>query len=132
MVRRMENTLLHVASEADVARARETGRYRADSLEAEGFLHCCDEDQLAGVLARYFRTAEGRNVDGVVVLRVDASRLDAPVVRENTVGGDEPFPHVYGEVPLAAIVAVEPLPEPGGPRGPGGPGNASVRGGPVA
>ena len=104
MVGAMDTPLLHVAAETDLARARETGRYRAASLDAEGFLHCCDPDQLAGVLERYFA-----GVEGIALLRIDPARLDAPVVRENTAGGEELFPHVYGEVPTAAIVSVEPL-----------------------
>ena len=100
----MDKPLLHVARLEDLERARRTGRYRAASLDAEGFLHCCDPEQLDGVLGRYFAGA-----DGIALLTIDPARLDARVVRENTAGGEERFPHVYGEVPMAAVVAVEPL-----------------------
>lgn len=104
----MDQPLLHVATLDDLERARKGGRYRAASLDAEGFLHCCDPDQLAGVLERFFA-----GVPDLHLLRIDPARLDAQVVRENTMGGEEPFPHVYGEVPMTAVVSVEPLP--GGP-----------------
>ena len=118
----MEPPLLHVATLEDLERARRTGRYRAASLEAEGFLHCCDPEQLPGVLERFFADA----VD-IALLRVDPARLDARVVRENTVGGEELFPHVYGEIPMSAVIAVEPL---GGARaGRAGPGGGSEGGG---
>ena len=92
-------TVLHLALADDLARAREEGRYRCASLEGEGFVHCCDEDQLAGVVERYYR-----DVDALVLLDVDVDALDVELRREDTVGGGERFPHVYGSIPLAAIV----------------------------
>ena len=111
----MDTPLMHVAALEDLERARRTGRYRAASLDAEGFLHCCDPDQLAGVLERYFA-----NATGIRVLGIDPARLDARVVREDTVGTGERFPHVYGEVPLEAIVSVESPGEDGDDEGAGG------------
>ncbi len=46
---------------------------------------------------------------GLVLLAVDEARLHATLRRENTSGGTELFPHVYGPIPLAAVVAHAPL-----------------------
>ena len=93
--------MLHVASREDLAHARESGRYRSPSLDTEGFVHCCDPDQLAGVVARYYR-----DVDDLVLLEIAPDALDVELVRENTAGGDERFPHVYGSIPLDAVRAI--------------------------
>ncbi len=90
--------LHHICTRADLAAAEACGYYRAASLESEGFLHCCYRAQLSGVLDRWFKGA-----DNIVLLTLDTTRFDATLVHENTSGGDELFPHVYGAIPLAAI-----------------------------
>jgi uncharacterized protein (DUF952 family) len=44
--------------------------------------------------------------DELVVLEIDTDRIDADVRVENLDGGEELFPHIYGAVPVAAVVAV--------------------------
>ena len=65
------------------------------TLEEEGFVHCSYADQLEGTLGRFYA-----DLDEVVVLTLDPDRLDAEVVVE---GG---FPHVYGPLPIGAVVDV--------------------------
>jgi uncharacterized protein (DUF952 family) len=87
--------------------------YTADSLAAQGFIHCSTLDQLttpANALAR------GRT--DLVVLEIDERRLSSPLVWEQ---GDPPdvagslFPHVYGPIAVDAVVAVHDFPP--GPDG---------------
>jgi len=40
-------------------------------------------------------------------MRIDSGLLQAKLVFENTVGGDELFPHVYGEINMQAVIATE-------------------------
>lgn len=94
--------VLHVAQIVDVDRAKQSGRYRCDSLDSEGFIHCCKPDQLKGVLERYYSGA-----GGIVLMRIDSDQLQVKLVFENTVGGDELFPHVYGEIDMQAVTATE-------------------------
>lgn len=96
--------ILHVTSRAGWEQAATDGEYRGDTLTTEGFIHCCLPDQLAGVVARYFR---GRS--SLVVLSLDAERLTSPLRWETPPGSDEEFPHVYGPVNLDAVVEVVPL-----------------------
>jgi len=91
--------VLHLALPGDVENAKVAGRYRCASLDTEGFVHCCGEAQLAGVVERHYR-----DVDALLLLDVDPDALDVELRRENTVAGSELFPHVYGSIPLAAIV----------------------------
>ena len=78
--------------------------YETESLADEGFIHCSYDDQLEGVLERYYSDA-----DRVVVLSVDANRLTSPLVSEPSTN-DEPYPHVYGPINLDAVVKAETRP----------------------
>ncbi len=92
--------LLHVA-ERDVFEASRTGTHYAPAAFAEeGFVHCCTDAQLAGVLQRYYRDR-----DDLVRLLLDADALDAPLRFEDTTGRGEAFPHIYGPIPHAAVRA---------------------------
>lgn len=95
--------LLHVATVEDWE-ARSAADYRPAGLATEGFVHCCDDRQLAGVLERYYR---GR--DDLVLLHLDPAGLTVDVVWEDTSGRGERFPHVYGPIDTAAVVGREPL-----------------------
>ncbi len=97
--------IFHIASETDLQTAKNDGVYRHQSQELEGFIHCCLEHQVAGVLERYFETTEG-----FVKLKIDTNLLDPDLIMENTVGGEELFPHVYGDINMDAVVDVLPLP----------------------
>ena len=65
------------------------------TLAEEGFIHCSYADQVDGTLARYYA-----DLDEVVVVTLDPELLGAEVKVENG------FPHVYGPLPLAAVVDV--------------------------
>jgi glutathione S-transferase len=104
--------LFHVALATDWEAAQASGDYRVStlgrSLEEEGFLHASYSHQWRGVLAAYYADVE----DPLVLLEVDPDRLDVPVVVEPPPGArpdPEEFPHVYGPLPVAAVVAVTPL-----------------------
>jgi uncharacterized protein (DUF952 family) len=97
--------IYHAALPADWEAAVMAGRYEVSSrgrtLAEEGFIHAAYEHQLGGVLERYYA-----DVDEVVVLAIDPDALDVSVIDE-PVGG-ELFPHIYGAIPVAAVVAAVP------------------------
>lgn len=95
---------MHITTADAWADAIATGAYTADSLASEGFIHCSEEPQLAGVVQKHFA---GRT--GLLLLHIDLTRLDAEVRYENFEGGTELFPHVYGEIPVSAVVDVTPV-----------------------
>jgi len=92
--------IFHIVAEPDWRAACAQGSYRPPSLEQEGFVHFSYLDQVA-------RTANARFADrtDLLVVEVDPARLPHPVVEEDLYGSDEDFPHVYGEIPVAAAVA---------------------------
>ena len=98
------STLFHIARHSDVSDPREPVEYHCESLTREGFIHCCEQHQLAGVVNRYYQ-----DQDDLYLLVLDADKLDAPLILENTVGGSELFPHVYGPINASAITQVIPF-----------------------
>lgn len=72
--------------------------YEAESLAAEGFIHCSYADQVDGVLQRYYA-----NAGEVVILSIDPNKLKSPLVSEPSTN-DEPYPHIYGPINLDAVV----------------------------
>jgi uncharacterized protein (DUF952 family) len=101
--------LLHITERSLWEAARAHGSYemstRGRTLREEGFIHCSTRAQLPSVAAFLYGSYEG--TDALVVLVVDPARLDAPVKYEAAEPGGEEFPHVYGPIPVAAVVDVE-------------------------
>ncbi len=77
--------------------------YKAERLEAEGFIHCSYRNQLPDVLERYYKDAKR-----VLILHIDPHLLTASseLIAEPSTNR-EIYPHVYGEINRRAIVEVE-------------------------
>jgi uncharacterized protein (DUF952 family) len=97
--------ILHIVSRSAWAAARTAGMYRAESLSSEGFIHFSSWSQLAVTAGRYYS-----RVPDLVVLVVDAAALDDLRVELSPSTG-ETFPHLYGPLPVSAVVEVLPLEE---------------------
>lgn len=102
--------LLHITERTVWEAARAAGSYemstRGQTLAEVGFVHCSERHQLPGVARMLY---EGRDPAELVVLVVDRERVPSPVRYEPPApGADELFPHVYGPLPVSAIVREEP------------------------
>jgi uncharacterized protein (DUF952 family) len=102
--------IFHIATLADWTDAQASGAYTTSTvgvtLEEEGYLHASRADQWQGVRERYY----GDVTEPLVLLEIDTDLLDVPVVEEAPAPGvTETFPHVYGALDPAAVVAVTPL-----------------------
>ncbi len=102
----MSRQILHLAlrDEWDAAVAERRSYDRSTigvSLAEEGYIHCSFPEQVVATADRYYA---GR--DDVVVLVVDTSHLDAEVRTEDLGGTGVEFPHIYGPIPLDAVVEV--------------------------
>ncbi|MGW7516259.1 DUF952 domain-containing protein [Streptomyces sp. NPDC054796] len=102
--------LLHITERVLWDAARESGSYemstRGRTLHEEGFIHCSLRHQLRSVAEMLY----GADTDpaDLVVLVIDSDRLTAPVRFEPPApGADEEFPHLYGPLPVDAVVDVE-------------------------
>jgi uncharacterized protein (DUF952 family) len=96
--------IYHIASAVEIERAARSGKYAPSSLIAQGFIHCCFRQQLSGIADRWFHDKQD-----LLLLEIDPTRVHCRVVAENLKGGDELFPHVYGELPMLAVLAIREL-----------------------
>jgi uncharacterized protein (DUF952 family) len=94
--------IYHVTTAAEWELAKQQGSYEAPSLKSEGFIHCSEEDQVQGVLERYFAGKKD-----LVKLTIDTDKLTSRYVQEWSNGSQDTFPHVYGPINLEAINNVE-------------------------
>ncbi|MGW0419993.1 DUF952 domain-containing protein [Streptomyces sp. NPDC003015] len=101
------NPIVHLTERSLWEEARVRGTYeistRGRTLQEEGFIHCSTREQLPATAARFFA-----GVPDLVLLVIDPARLDVPLKYEAPEPGAEEFPHIYGPLPVDAVVDVEP------------------------
>ncbi|ORV61157.1 glutathione S-transferase [Mycobacterium fragae] len=96
--------LVHLCSADEWSAARSRGELRPESLASTGFIHLSTPEQVHLPANRLYR---GR--DDLLLLHVDPARLGSPVRWEPGVPTDPEsmlFPHLYGPMPVAAVINV--------------------------
>lgn len=71
---------------------------------ADGFIHFSTAEQLAETANKHFS-----GLDDLLLVCVDPAHLDEGALRFEISRGGALFPHLYGELPLMAVVGVEPF-----------------------
>ena len=94
--------IYHITTAKDWSDALGKGFYEHPSLAAEGFIHCSQEQQVAGVLARFF---EGQT--DIVKLSIDTDKLVSKYVFEWSPSTQDTFPHIYGRINTDAVIDAE-------------------------
>ncbi len=94
--------IFHITSEPEWAARLVKGYYDTKSLKEEGFIHCCQEEQIEGVLGRYF---EG--IGNLVQLAIETDKLKSPLYYEWSPSTGDIFPHIYGVINLEAVTDVQ-------------------------
>ncbi len=94
--------IYHVTTAAAWNSAQKNGTYESPSLAKEGFIHCSQQEQVAGVLDRYFSDQKD-----LVKLVIDTDKLNSQFIYEWSPSTSATFPHVYGPINLNAVVEVE-------------------------
>ncbi|MCQ4122259.1 DUF952 domain-containing protein [Rhodococcus tibetensis] len=100
-----EQPLVHICSRDDWQVATRSGRRVPETFGADGFVHLSTPAQVHLPANRLFA---GRT--DLVVLWLDPTALGSPVKWEPGVPTDPSsmrFPHLYGPLPSAAVMAVE-------------------------
>jgi len=93
-------TTYHLALADEWSSGSDRETYAPAAYEREGFIHCTDgADEMVATANRHYLGHPGP----FVVVEVDLSGLDAPVVYEDE---RRIYPHVYGRLPRASIVRV--------------------------
>jgi uncharacterized protein (DUF952 family) len=99
--------LLHIISKAGWAAARSAG---AISPAGEDFVHCSDRGVVHVTAGKFFH-----GQSELLLLVIDPKLVDAPVRWEAVADSPLWFPHVYGQIPVAAVLEVHDFPcEPDG------------------
>ncbi len=103
--------IYHIISRAAWALAQARGRYQPPSLASEGFIHCSTRGQALSVANDFYRGQAD-----LLLLCLDETKLlaelrwEAPAHPNATslkqTADASPFPHLYGELNLDAVVAV--------------------------
>ncbi len=97
--------IYHMCRKAEWAAAEAAGSYRGSSQDAtDGFIHFSTAKQIRES-ARKHRAGQA----DLVLVTVDATRLGAALKWESSRGGAL-FPHLYGLLPLSAVLRVDALP----------------------
>jgi uncharacterized protein (DUF952 family) len=102
--------IYHIATRKDWDAAKVAGEYTTVSLQSEGFIHCSTAGQVQTTANRFFR---GRQ--DLVLLNIDENKITVEIKYENLEGGKDLFPHIYGSLPIEAIIrTLDLIPNPDG------------------
>jgi uncharacterized protein (DUF952 family) len=105
---RPTSVLLHLCPSDDWSAAQAEGELRPESLTGVGFIHLSTPQQVHLPANRLY---SGR--DDLVLLHIDPTHLDSPIRWELGVATDPEsmvFPHLYGPLPVAAVISVTSYP----------------------
>jgi uncharacterized protein (DUF952 family) len=97
--------IYHITTAAEARNAAKSGEYAPEGFAAEGFIHGSYARQVCAVANTRFK---GRQ--DLVLLEIDPTRLPCTVIDENLEGGTELFPHIYGRLPMSAVVGIHEFP----------------------
>lgn len=99
-----DRPIFHMALPDDWAAAFRTGEYtmstRGRTLAEEGFIHASTREQTEATANRFYA-----DVEQLVLLTIDPLRVPHEIRWEPPAPGvDELFPHIYGPLPIHAVV----------------------------
>lgn len=89
--------IFHIAETE--AWASRSDSYTPTGFDEDGFIHCSTAAQLDRVANDFY--AEG---DDLTLLTIATERVGSMLVYEDLYEASELFPHIYGPLPLAAVV----------------------------
>ena len=92
--------IYHISYRSHWNFAKLRDEYKADSLQSNGFIHCCEKKQLID-LANTLYAGE----KDLLILVIDSNLLSAELRYEaQETGGN--YPHIYGPLNLDAVIQV--------------------------
>jgi uncharacterized protein (DUF952 family) len=90
---------------ADWQAAVNSGVFAGAGIDRQdGFIHLSTAPQVKRTAARFFA-----GLDGLILVAIRAEALGDALIFE-AAGDGERFPHVYGTIPMSAVINVFPLP----------------------
>lgn len=93
--------LYHITTKAEWQFAKSKNVYISQTFTAEKFIHCSYLEQIVGSANKFFQGQKD-----LVILEIDKAKLKSKVIEENLEGGEVQFPHLYGHLPIEAVVRI--------------------------
>ena len=91
--------ILHITTRNQWEKASLLGFYRDSSLEEEGFIHCSTEQQILRSANEYYR-----GQSDLLLLCISSSKVEAPIIYEDSYKKGTVYPHIYGLLNLDAVM----------------------------
>jgi len=96
----LDRIVYKIMSATELEQMRRDGVFRGSPADiADGFIHLSCGSQLAATLDKHFS-----GIDGLMLAAVDMSLL-GDTVRWEPARGGQLFPHIYGDLPVEAVVS---------------------------
>jgi uncharacterized protein (DUF952 family) len=93
------STAFKILTATQWAQFEADGVFRGAPVDvADGYIHLSTQDQVQGTLDKHFA-----GQDGLVIAEVDLAPLQSLIKWEVSRGGAL-FPHIYGDLPMTAII----------------------------
>jgi uncharacterized protein (DUF952 family) len=90
--------IYHITTMPQWLEAQSKGKYESDSLADEGYIHCSEENQIPGVIERYFKGKKE-----LIKLVIETEKLSSPIYFDWSPSIEDTFPHIYGPINLDAV-----------------------------
>jgi uncharacterized protein (DUF952 family) len=96
--------IYHITDKASWQKSLEDGLYRPAAFSSDGFIHCSKFSQVIDVANRFYSSQKC-----LILLAINNSLVKSKIVEENSEGGNELFPHLYGPLEVNSVYAIADL-----------------------
>jgi uncharacterized protein (DUF952 family) len=93
--------IYHITTKTEWNEALKKGFFEAPSLKEEGFIHCSYEQQVTGIVERFYAGKKD-----LVKLVIDTDKLSSKIIFEWSPSVQDTFPHIYGPINTEAVTDV--------------------------
>jgi uncharacterized protein (DUF952 family) len=101
----MQEAIYKIVAAGEWMKAEKSGLFKGSAVDTrDGFVHFSAARQVRETAERHFR-----GQDGLILVAADAASLGEALKWEASRGGDR-FPHLYGALPMSAVLWTRPLP----------------------
>ncbi len=96
--------IYHMTHKNEWEQAKKTGYYLPTRFAEDGFIHASTSEQVLTTANRRYKSDTE-----LVLLAIDESKVPAKIVYEDLSNRGEKHPHIYGQLPVKAVLSVFPL-----------------------
>ncbi|MEM7554234.1 MAG: DUF952 domain-containing protein [Cyanobacteria bacterium P01_A01_bin.84] len=94
-----KNLIYHITEYQTWENAKQSGTYRGDTLDTEGFIHCSTSTQIVKTANKFYR-----HHHGLVLLCIDSNQVNPEIRYEEA--DNQLFPHIYGALNIDSVFQV--------------------------